>query len=393
MQTMKKIIILFNHFQIQDGVARCAIGMANALVQKPDTEVTIRPLFKFDSGMIDRLDSKVIVKPVFRHYFRGMSRIVAKLPMKLMHNWLIGDTYDVEVGLCMSLPIKIVAAYPIEENESHGYDTGHSNASMQPRNLHCYGKSHRHAVMHYAWMHGYDIGLSLRPEYEKIGKVVCVSKFNADRLKAEAGDVFDIDYAYNLLNDEEIRVKGQESIPIILSAGTQFVTVGRMSPEKGYIRLLEICRRLKEDGYTFNLWLIGDGPQREELELKAKELDVTDVAIFLGQQSNPHAYTSKADVFICSSYDEGYSTACTEAIMLGVPVITTDVSGGQEIIDEAESGLIVPKKDDDALYQAMKSVIEDKTIIESWKKTLAATKERFSYKNRAEKLYELFGMD
>ena len=79
--------------------------------------------------------------------------------------------------------------------------------------------------------------------------------------------------------------------------------------------------------------------------------------------------------------------------MLGVPVITTDVSGGQEIIDEAESGLVVPKKDDDALYQAMKSVIEDKTIIESWKKTLAATKERFSYKNRAEKLYELFGMD
>ena len=65
----------------------------------------------------------------------------------------------------------------------------------------------------------------------------------------------------------------------------------------------------------------------------------------------------------------------------------------QEIIDEAGSGLIIPKNDNEALYRAMKSVIEDKTIVASWKNTLSATKERFSYKNRAERLYELFGMD
>ena len=392
---MTRIIILFNHFQIQDGVARSAIGMANALVQKPGTEVTLRPLFKYDPTMIDRLDSRVTVKPVFRHYFPGFSRLVSKVPMKWLHNWLIGDKYDIEVGLCMSLPIKIVAAYPAEGSSKklHCYDTGHSNGSMQPKNLHCYDKSHRRAVMHFAWMHGYDIGLTLKAEYERIGKVICVSKFNADRLKEEARDSFDIDHAYNLLDDQEIRDKGYKEIPIDRTENVQFVSVGRMSPEKGYIRLIEICKKLKDEGYKFNLWLIGDGPQREELEQKAKALEAEDVVTFLGQQSNPHAYTSKSDVFICSSFAEGYSTACTEAIMLGVPVITTDVSGGQEIIDEAECGLIVSKESDEELYLAMKKVLDNQNIISNWKSTLKSTKDRFSYKNRAEKLYKIFGME
>ena len=374
---MKRIIILFNHFQIQDGIARSAIGLANALSQKPDLEVTIRPLFRYDKTMRDRLNSNVIVKPVFKYYFRGMARLITILPMKWLHDWIIGNDYDIEVGLCMSLPIKIVAAFP-EDSEStslkkvHGHSTGRNNG-----------------VMHLAWMHGYDNGLTLRAEYERIGKVVCVSKFNADKLKKEVGDAFNIDYVYNLLNDEEIRKRGLEKIPIKRSAYVQFVTVGRVSPEKGYIRLLEICQRLKIEKFHFNLWLIGDGPQLEKLKAIAKEFDLDGVVRFLGQQANPHAYTAKSDVFVCSSFSEGYSTACTEAIILGIPVITTDVSGGQEIIDEAECGLIVPKDNNEALYQAMKRVIENKEIVATWKQTLTTTREKFSYKNRAEKLYKI----
>ena len=376
--TMKRILILFNHFQIQDGVARSAIGIANALSKKPDVEVTICPLFRYDTTMLDRLNARVIVKPIFRHYFRGMAKLVAKLPMKWLYKWIIGNDYDVQVGLCMSLPIKIVAAFPKKKNNNQKSNRVGSKS---------------HIITRFAWMHGYDNGLTLKAEYERIGKVVCVSKFNADRLKKEAENAFNVEYAYNLVDDEEIRKKGLETIPVQRPDCIQFVTVGRMSPEKGYVRLLEICQRLKIAGYHFKIWLIGDGPQKEELEVKAKELDVEGIVEFLGQKSNPHAYTAKADVFICSSFDEGYSTACTEAIILGVPVITTDVSGGQEIIDEAECGLIVPKDSDDALYQAMRKVLENEEIVANWKKTLSVTRERFSYKNRIEKLYKIFEMD
>ena len=346
-----KIIILFNHFQIQDGVARCAIGIANALAKRPNVTVTIRPLFKYEKVMRNQLDSRVEVKPVFKCYFPGFSRIVSKVPMRLLHNLLIGSDYDVEVGLCMSLPIKIVAAYPKEID---------SNTKTR----------------RYAWMHGYDKGVSLRKEYERIGKVVCVSKTNADRLRKESENRFDVDYAYNLLNDDEIVEKGKERIPLGRANEVQFVTVGRMSQEKGYMRLLEACRLLKDDGLKFNVWLIGDGPQREVLQKKAKDLKLKDAVTFLGQQSNPHAYTSKSDVFICSSYDEGYSTACTEAVILGVPVISTNVPGAKEIIEEAECGLIVSKEKDEELYQAMKSVIVNHNIVDEWKSTLGKTKNK-----------------
>ena len=273
------------------------------------------------------------------------------------------------------------------------YGIGNSNAFMKKKNTHCYGNRNNHTVMRFAWMHGYDTGLSLRAEYEKIGKVVCVSKFNADRLRVDVGDAFDIDYAYNLLNDDEIRNKGEQPISVEPNKQMQFVSVGRMSPEKGYIRLIDICKQLENDGYKFNLWLVGDGPQREELEVHEKQIKADSCVTFLGQQSNPHAFTSKSDVFICPSFDEGYSTACTEAIMLGVPVITTDVSGGQEIIDEAECGLIVNKTNDDALYQALKKVLDKPETVSGWKRTLEATRERFSYKHRAKKLYKVLGLE
>ena len=95
-----------------------------------------------------------------------------------------------------------------------------------------------------------------------------------------------------------------------------FVSVGRHSPEKGYIRLINIIAKLRDEGYKMQLWLIGDGPQHEELVEHCNRLKLNDIVLFTGSTQNPHKYTVKGDVFVCSSYREGYSTACTEAIML-----------------------------------------------------------------------------
>ena len=135
-----KVIILFNHFQIGDGVARSAIGMANVLVKR-GFSVTLRPLFRYDTKMLERLDPRVNVKPVFRKYFRGFSALIGMVPMKFLYRWLIDGQYDIEVGLCMVLPIQIVAAYPKRSN----------------------------TILRFAWMHCYDKGVSLRKEYQRIG--------------------------------------------------------------------------------------------------------------------------------------------------------------------------------------------------------------------------------
>ena len=237
-------------------------------------------------------------------------------------------------------------------------------------------------------MHGYDVGLTMLPYFRKADKVVCVSKYNANRLYHESNEEIIPDYSYNLIDEKKVNEDGKQPIDIKRGQGFIFVSVGRQSEEKGYERLINCLALLKREGYLFSLWLIGDGPDHQKLIEDAKRLHVQDRIIFLGSQSNPHKYTSKADLFVCSSFSEGYSTACTEAIMLGVPVLTTEVSGAEEIITLAESGMIV-ENSEEGLLNGLKEVLDNLSLVETWKTTLRNTKSNFSLENRAEKLVNI----
>lgn len=354
-----KIAIIFNHLQYQDGVCKAAIGMANALAERNES-ITLIPLFRYDETVLNSVSPKVSVKPVFRCFFRGFPRIVELIPKKILYNKLIGNDYDIVIGYCMKLPIKIVA----ESDDNN--------------------------IQKLAWMHGYDTGLTLFKEYKKIGHVICVSQYAADKLKSESRQAFQVSYAYNLVNDAEIIEQGKAAISIPRKK-YQFVTVGRITPEKGYVRLVEVIGRLSRFRKDFGVWIIGDGPERAAVEKKIKDLDLSDCVQMLGVQKNPHAYTSKCDLFICSSFSEGYSTACTEAAILGTPIITTSVPGGKEIIETAECGMLVGMEDND-LLEGLEVILENPALLEEWKKTLSVTKERFSYKSRANRIYSLLGI-
>lgn len=359
---MKKIYILINHFQVVDGVAKTAIGLANELAKKPDVEVTLQSLFRFDSQVKDLLSPNVKAKPFLGFYFRGLAKLVGLVPKRWLYRLLVREKYDIEIGYCMTLPIQIVAA-------SDNVD-----------------------AKHYAWMHGYDKGLTLLKCYRKMDKVIAVAKSVADRFSKETSGEITVKCCYNLVDDEKVRKMGEVNIPPVANSALTFVSVGHLVNGKGYMRLIECCGRIKKEGYDFNLWLIGDGPQRNELEQRVKALGLENVVYFWGMQRNPHAYTAKADVFVCSSYDEGYSTACTEAIMLGIPVISTDVNGAREIIADAQAGMVV-SVEDEALYVGMKSILDNPNQIDYWKKTIHTTRDVFSYKNRATELLRTLELD
>lgn len=359
---MTKVCFSFNHFQNSDGIARSAIAMANSLSKIRDVEVTLRPVFKYDKSMCKLLNSKVKIKPVLGFYFNGLSKILKIIPDHFLHNWIFGkNEYDIEIGF------------------QHGTAT---RAVVSSDNS---------DVKHLIWMHGYDEGLLMKNYYRKADKVICVSKYNASRLRCELSYDVPIEWCYNPIEEKKVIEFGKEAINIPQKSGMLFVTVGRQSEEKGYLRLIEVASKLKKKGYKFSIWFVGDGPQHITLVEKVKELNLENEIMFMGNQSNPHKFTSKADAFICSSFSEGYSTACTEAIMLGVPVITTEVSGAKEIIDNAECGLMV-ENSDEGLFLAMKSVMDNPQIIKSWKNTLKNTKQRFFAERRIKQLISVLGL-
>ena len=354
---------MFNHMQHQDGVCRSAIAIANMLTRKQLAEVTLIPLFTNDRAAYSLLEEGVKVRPAFGLWFTGFSRLVHRLPMSWLHRWFVGNDYDIEVAFQYGVSPRCIAA-----------------------------ASRRSHASKYAWMHGYDEGLTLRRAYEAIGTVVCVSRCNAERLHKELPTI-KVDYNYNPIDDASVRRFGAETADIERpSDGLLMVSVGRLSPEKGFSRLFEQLKRLKGDGYNFHFWMIGDGPLRQQLEQQAQQLGLHEQVAFLGRQSNPHRYTAQADLFVCSSFTEGYSTACTEAIMLDVPVLTTSVSGAKEIIDEADCGMLVDM-DDESLYQGLKQILSNPTIIGEWKQRLLETRKRFSAEERIKRLIRLFGLE
>lgn len=354
---MKKICIVLNHIAISNGVSQTAIGIANAIVEeREDVEVTLLSLFTVDEKMLEKINPKVKVKRVFNGYFRGFSKIVDFIPDRWLYKWIMKkEKYDVEIGFCIKLPIKIVAA------------------------------STNKKAKKFAWVHTYK---EFTKYYKKVDKVISVARGNVEKLLKDVEGATEVDFCLNPIDDRMILEQGAKDEAPQKPDMPLIVSVGRHSPEKGYDRLLNCVKRLKEEGFRFKVWLIGDGPIHEELKTMATELNVNDYVEFFGRQFNPHAYTKKADFFVCSSRREGYSTVCTESVILGVPVLTTAVSGGKEIIDESEAGLLVDNSGE-ALYKGMKWVLERPEVIAEWRKTLETTKERFSYETRKKKLFEV----
>jgi len=358
---VKKICLMLNHFQLQDGVCRSALAIANLLAKRDDVELTLIPLFRYDNSAHKYLSSRVKVKPVFRTYFTGMSSIIKLIPAKWLYYIIVGNKYDVNIAFQFGLSQLIISA----------------------------GKNDK--ILSIGWMHGYDYDMVMKPYYLKMDKMVCVSQCNAERLKMDLNGMVPVDYCYNPIDDEQVRKLGTSPISIKRNESVLFSTVGRISEEKGYSRLLNCVKKLKTDGYIFQLWVIGDGGLLKSLKQQAKEQDIEDYVTFMGGQNNPHAFTSKSDVFICASFSEGYSTACTEAIMLNVPVISTKVSGAEEIISEAGCGLVCDNSED-ALYDTIKRVLNEPTLVTQWKETLKTTKYNFSPVRRFERFLRIVNL-
>ncbi len=139
------------------------------------------------------------------------------------------------------------------------------------------------------------------------------------------------------------------------------VTVGRLHPSKGHDDLIRAVATLRDQGRDVTLALLGEGPQRQELEALAASLGHSDAIEFAGSvpEHEVRARLEAAHVFVGASHAEPLGVVYIEAMALGVPTIGTDAKGPKEIIRDGESGLLVPPKDPAALAAAIARLSDD----------------------------------
>lgn len=142
-----------------------------------------------------------------------------------------------------------------------------------------------------------------------------------------------------------------------------FVFVGRIVGDKGINELVEAFSRLLKDHENVRLMLVGD--YEAELDPLSENtqtiIDATPQILYVGPQygEDLKAHYASSDCFVFPSYREGFPNTPIEAGAMGLPSIVTDINGSREIIENEKNGLIIPSKDANALYDAMKRMVED----------------------------------
>ena len=178
---------------------------------------------------------------------------------------------------------------------------------------------------------------------------------------------------HNTNESEKILELAQENAPLFTGADDRFCWcgMGKVTPNKGFDRMLRIQAKLIQEGYPVRLYILGDGPQRDELEQWSREHGIANTVAFLGYQTNPYQYLSKCDLFVCASHSEGFSTAATEALIVGTPVCTVEVSGMKEMLGENNEWGLVTDNDDEALYRGIRRLLDDPNLYAHYKEKAA----------------------
>ena len=171
-----------------------------------------------------------------------------------------------------------------------------------------------------------------------------------------------------------------------------FVFVGRLVGDKGINELIGAFERLHKEYPATRLLLVGPeennlDPLKPETLAKIKD-DLSIEAV--GSQPDVRPWFVAADVLVFPSYREGFPNVVIEAGAMGLPSIVTDINGSREIIIEGRNGTIIPARDEDALYQAMKQMADDPDQLKSMAseaRPLIASRYEQSYVRRCLKEY------
>lgn len=220
------------------------------------------------------------------------------------------------------------------------------------------------AIKKYAWMNtlyknaGYSVGFD-SPYFKKFEKLVGVSEQAHDNMKSafeRAGYPLQTALVKDIIDSEIIRKQAQESQPIPFSNDViNIVTVCRLAAPKGLELAVQAAEILKNEGYKFRWYVIGEGEERNKIETLVKERSLENYFFLPGSTDNPFPYVQNADIYVQTSLVEGLGMSVIEAVVLGKPVVCTDFDTAASIV---QPGDIITEKKPEKIAEGIKFFID-----------------------------------
>lgn len=378
---MKKILFFTNG--LYGGGAEKVLQTLLHYIDKSKFEIT---LYSLRQEKLNNLFPKDITYRYIFSSYPEQSSFLRKILVKCKNKILLWIYYHCSPRIFYKLCIR--EAYDIEVAFIEGHATRIISGSPNPN-------SKKTAWVHtnLETNHWTTIAFQNKKEeeeaYAKFYQVISVSQSVQATTEKLFKDINNNITQYNPIDANNIIQLSSQFVPFNESLQRiRLVSVGRYVQQKAFHRLVSITARLIIEGYDIELWLVGEGEQRTALEKQIESLNLKDKVFLTGFQNNPYPYIKNANVFVCSSLTEGYSTVVTEALILECPVVTTDCSGMKELLLNGKCGIIT-ENNEEALYKGIKLFLDSPNIQQQLKQNIRIFNARFdihSLMNNIEKI-------
>ncbi|HAV11234.1 MAG TPA: hypothetical protein DCX32_01690 [Candidatus Moranbacteria bacterium] len=173
------------------------------------------------------------------------------------------------------------------------------------------------------------------------------------------------------------------------------ITLGgtRITARKGISYLIEAVEKIQGKYPQIFVKILGDGSDREDLEKMVKDLKLDDRIVFIGRVPSEEIppYYQEASLFVLPSLNEGMSNAMLEALASGLPIISTDTGGANELVEEGKNGFLVKMKDSDDIAEKICKIVGDRELVENMGEESRRLAEKMSWEKVAGRYVELYG--
>ena len=370
---MKKIMFMIN--SLNGGGAEKVLQTLLANLDYHKYDVTLYSLHRENIAELD-YPSQIHYKVVFDRYsgknalwrrvreFTGKvkGKLFTIVPSKLFYALFFREKYDVEIAFIEGESTKIISGSTNRQSEKYAWI--HVDLQRNP------------------WTDFlYQSVEDERAHYEAFDKILCVSESVRSAFLSKYGvSPEKTAIQYNPIDRSEILRKAQLPCEVVGRTVFRMIAVGRLVNQKGFDRLIKIAAKLRDDGFQFELMILGEGEDRSMLEELIRERNLENVVYLLGFRINPYSIMATGDLLVCSSRSEGFSTVVTEGVILGLPVVSTDCAGIRELFGPAQCGVITENNSKD-LYAALKEVLTAPQQLQSFREEAAKRGEYFSLPN------------
>ena len=352
------------------GAEKSLIDLVNNLDYK-DYNIEVKTIY--NEGIYrERLNKKIKYSSIIKRpniwKKRIFYRLVKYLPTKLLYQLMVTKKYDIEIAYHELLSTKILSG---SDSNSFKIAWIHTNMFKDSEN--------------YQMFNNY---VSFVKGYNKFNKIICVSNNIKDSFNEKTKLYQKSDTIYNPIDKEKIIKLSKEKCNLKKDKNKfLIISIGRLEKVKGYDKLCEAINKLKTK-HNVELWLLGEGSERQKIECYIKENNLEKNIKLLGFDENPYKYLTQANAFISTSEIEGFSLVVAEAIVLGLPVISTKTDGPREILEEGKYGKLIDNTVDD-IASSLSEIIENNKLYKELKQQSKLCQEKFNLNDTIYKFDDL----